>query len=57
LDCSHKITNARPQIPLDARGRLGHAWEPLFPLADLAGEPWPGLARQAAQALAKSAKR
>ena len=57
LDCSHKIANARPDIPVDARGRLGHAWEPLFPLADLAGEPWPSLARQAAQALAKRTKR
>ena len=53
LDCSHKIANARPEIPRDMNGRLGDAWEPLLPLADLAGEPWPGLARQAARALAK----
>jgi hypothetical protein len=56
-DCSQKISDACPEIPQEIVGHLGAVWEPLFPLADLAGEPWSGLARQAAIALSKKQNR
>lgn len=56
-DCSQKISEACPEIPREIGGHLGAVWEPLLPLADLAGEPWSGLARQAAIALSKKEMR
>ncbi len=37
--------------------RAGDIWEPLLVLADIAGGPWPELARQAAQHLSAAAAR
>jgi hypothetical protein len=58
FDSCQKISEACPEIPREIDG--GHfaaVWEPLLALADLAGEPWPSLARQAAVALARREKR
>jgi len=56
-DSSRKITEACPEIPREIGGHLSAVWEPLFSLADLAGESWSRLARQAAIALAKKENR
>ena len=40
---------AEPAMPLE--DRAADTWEPLIAVADLAGGPWPGLARHAAVAL------
>ena len=55
-DCSQKISEACPEIPQEIGGHHGAVWEPLLPLADLAGEPWSCLARQAAIELSKKEK-
>jgi putative DNA primase/helicase len=57
LDCSQRISEARPEIPQEISGDLRAVWEPLLPLADLAGEPWSGLVRQTAIALSKKERR
>jgi len=57
FDSSQKISEACPEVPREIGGRLGAVWEPLLSLADLAGESWSGLARQAAIALSKKGKR
>ena len=45
------ITAARPEVPRGLNDRAGDIWEPLLVLAELAGEPWPILAREAARGL------
>jgi hypothetical protein len=55
LDHGHAIAAARPAIPDSLNDRAGDIWEPLLALADLAGAPWPDLARQAACALTAGA--
>jgi hypothetical protein len=37
-----------PDIPRELNDRAADVWEPLFVIADLAGGPWPQLARDAA---------
>jgi hypothetical protein len=54
-DHAEAIANARPQVPPNMNDRAGDIWEPLLALADLAGGPWPELARQAAVALTANA--
>jgi hypothetical protein len=44
---------ARPEMPEGVEDRQADAWEPLLAVADLAGEEWPALAREAAVALVK----
>ena len=53
FDSSQRIAEACPEIPSEIRGHFATVWEPLFALADLAGERWPSLARQAAVALTR----
>src|SRR6266568_2592224 len=55
LDNKDAIANARPQIPARLNDRAADIWEPLLALADLAGGPWPELARQAALSLSDTA--
>ena len=43
------LERAVPSMPLE--DRAADTWEPLIAVADLAGGPWPGLARDAAVAL------
>jgi hypothetical protein len=55
-DHGQDIAGARPDLPPDMNDRAGDIWEPLLALADLAGGPWPELARQAAVELTASAQ-
>jgi hypothetical protein len=48
LDHADKIAIAEPEIPRELNDRAADIWEPLFVMADLAGGPWPQLARDAA---------
>ncbi|HEY5911117.1 MAG TPA: DUF3631 domain-containing protein [Verrucomicrobiae bacterium] len=52
LDHAAAIASAQPDIPPELNDRAADIWEPLFVIADLAGGPWPGLARNAAIATA-----
>jgi Protein of unknown function (DUF3631) len=51
-DSAAAIAAARPSFPEGLNDRTADIWEPLFVLADLAGGPWPGRAREAALDLA-----
>lgn len=42
------VRDARPLLPDDLNDRAQDNWEPLLAIADLAGQDWPGRARQAA---------
>jgi putative DNA primase/helicase len=55
-DHAQTIARAQPELPAQMNDRAGDIWEPLLALADLAGGPWPELARQAAVGLAASAQ-
>jgi putative DNA primase/helicase len=57
LDFTEAIPTARCEIPTPLNDRAGDIWEPLFVLADLAGEDWPRIAREAAVALSASAEK
>ncbi|HWX22761.1 MAG TPA: DUF3631 domain-containing protein, partial [Candidatus Binatia bacterium] len=48
LDHKEQIAAAEPEIPRELNDRAADIWEPLFVIADLAGGPWPQLAREAA---------
>jgi hypothetical protein len=48
LDHADQIAAAEPDIPRELNDRAADIWEPLFVIADLAGGPWPQLARDAA---------
>ena len=50
-DNSEKLRLANPEIPHGLDDRAADAWEPLFAIADLAGEEWAKRAREAALAL------
>jgi hypothetical protein len=52
LDHAEEIAAAEPEIPRALNDRAADIWEPLFVIADLAGGPWPGLARTAATGIA-----
>ncbi len=56
IDHAQSIAQARPEIPSSLPDRGADIWEPLLALADLAGGPWPELARQAAVGLTSSAQ-
>jgi hypothetical protein len=45
------IAKAQPDIPEGLNDRAADIWEPLFALADLAGDNWPKVAREAAVAM------
>ena len=47
-DNKEAIRSAEPVIPQGLDDRAADNWEPLFALADLAGDKWPATARQAA---------
>ena len=44
-DNLEKLRNHNPEMPLGLDDRAADAWEPLFSIADLAGEDWPQRAR------------
>jgi hypothetical protein len=50
-DHAEAIGKARPEVPSDLNDRAAEIWEPLLAVADLAGDEWPGLAREAAVGL------
>ncbi len=52
LDHAEQIAAAEPDIPSELNDRAADIWEPLFVIADLAGGPWPQLARDAALGVA-----
>ncbi len=49
------LRDAEPELPAELNDRAAEAWEPLFAIADLAGDEWPTRARAAALALAEGA--
>jgi hypothetical protein len=55
LDHAEQIASAEPDIPKELNDRAADIWEPLFVIADLAGGPWPKLARDAAIGVACAA--
>jgi len=55
LDHAEEIATGQPEIPPALHDRAADIWEPLLLLADLAGGPWPGKARNAALGLTGSA--
>lgn len=55
-DHAREIAAARPQLPAELNDRAADIWEPLLALADLAGDRWPQLARQAAVGLSVAAQ-
>jgi hypothetical protein len=46
-----RLKDAEPDIPDELGDRMQDCWEPLLAIADVAGGPWPELARDAAIAL------
>ena len=48
---SDEIQKSQPELPDHLTDRQQDAWEVLLAIADLAGGPWPGRARQAARVL------
>jgi putative DNA primase/helicase len=50
-DNFESLRRARPAVPESFYNRLACNWRPLLAVADLAGGDWPGLAREAAEAL------
>jgi hypothetical protein len=52
LDHADQIAAAEPDIPSELNDRAADIWEPLFVIADLAGGPWPQIAREAALGVA-----
>src|SRR5438477_9328447 len=55
-DHAAEIASASPEIPAVLNDRMADICEPLIVLADLAGGPWPELARQAMVGLSESAQ-
>ncbi len=55
IDYGSAIGAARPDTPQTLGDRAADNWEPLFAIADLAGEGWPERARHAAVTIAVSA--
>ncbi len=47
-DYYEAVRSARPDIPSTLNDRAQDNWEPLLAIADVAGGPWPEMARQAA---------
>jgi hypothetical protein len=54
LENAERIAGAGPAIPRELNDRAADVWEPLFAIADIAGDYWPEQARQAAVALAEN---
>jgi hypothetical protein len=50
-----ELASATPDLPSELPDRAADSWEPLFAIADLAGEEWPGRARASAQELSGEA--
>jgi hypothetical protein len=50
------LREARPALPPGLDDRKADVWEPLFAIADLAGDDWPDRARRAAMALTGAAE-
>jgi hypothetical protein len=50
------LKDARPELPEQLGDRTADVWEPLFAIADLAGDGWPERAREAAITLAGADK-
>ena len=57
LDHAKAISEAMPKRPADLNDQAADNWEPLLVLADLAGDPWPTLAREAAVGLTATAEK
>jgi hypothetical protein len=51
-----EATKARPDMPAGVEDRAADMWEPLLAVADIAGDRWPKLARDAALALVAVAR-
>jgi hypothetical protein len=51
------LRDARPNLPEELDDRAQDSWEPLFAIADLAGEEWPDRARRAALLLSTGEER
>lgn len=47
-DYSNKVSQSKPELPDALNDRAQDNWEPLLAVADIAGDSWPRLARQAA---------
>jgi putative DNA primase/helicase len=54
LDHLNLLRDAQPQMPAGLNDRAADGWEPLFAIADQAGEQWPPRARRAALELANN---
>ncbi len=52
LDNFDDLSKSNPAVPLNLNDRAADNWRPLLAIADLAGGPWPELARKAACASA-----
>lgn len=50
-----RLEGARPPLPDGLSDRATDVWEPLLSIADLAGDTWPGRARETALALSDAA--
>lgn len=50
-DNMESLRRSRPAVPESFYNRVACNWRPLLAVADLAGGDWPGLAREAAEAL------
>jgi len=55
-DHAQEIASARPVFPVSLNDRAADISEPLLAIADVAGGPWPTLAREAVVGLAASAE-
>jgi Protein of unknown function (DUF3631) len=51
-----RLSKARPTMPAEISDRAADCWEPLFAIADMAGQEWGAKAREAAVALLRSSK-
>jgi hypothetical protein len=54
LDTSEAVRRARPDLPVSLNDRAQDNWEPLLAIAEVAGGPWPALARAAALTLSRT---
>jgi hypothetical protein len=50
-DSGNALLRAEPEMPSELNDRAADNWRPLLAIADLAGGPWPALARHAARTI------
>jgi hypothetical protein len=56
-DNAAMLKDAKPMMPVGFNNRAGQNWKLLLAIAELAGGPWPKLAREAAERLMRSGRR